>query len=518
MKPALAIFRKDVRHLWPRIAVVLAVELLIGWLSFSQPAGLGSVRYPLGLVELLAWWYLIASAIHEEAVPGDRQYWLTRPFSKRDLLTSKLIFLLAFTCLPLFLAQVASLLLRGTSPFAYLPDILASQLFFLATTVLPAAALASISAGLVEFVGIALAAWLWSYGLAWMVGWRFRVDYDWGGLNWFRPTLVAALTLAAAAAILLLQYLRQRTWLFRGIVAAVLVITTFLTYMPGWHTAFQLQEGLSPRRVPATAAIISFDPARDTRAPTLIPERWTLLWPNTIPIPIPVRVTGIPPGMALHSDRVAATIGTPNGQRWSSGWDSLNALVRLVGTIHAYNRQGPVFAETEERVLAGEGEYWLYLLVDRSFYRRTRSGPMRLHARLALTLLSPLQTTPLTVRDGPQAVSNDGFCLVQWHNRLLETNCLWPGRLPASLHLHLRPGRIFHPPGQAYAYLTIADEEADRIVSYAPFPTSGGLWQLNSDWHSAEARPLGADLVTRKAVAHFERDLDIPDLRGWTNR
>jgi hypothetical protein len=169
-------------------------------------------------------------------------------------------------------------------------------------------------------------------------------------------------------------------------------------------------------------------------------------------------------------------------------------------------------------VLAGDGEYWLYLLVDRSFYRRTRSGPMRLHARLALTLLSPLQTTPLTVRDGPQAVSNDGFCLVQWHNRLLETNCLWPGRLPASLHLHLRPGRIFHPPGQAYVYLTTADEEADRIVSYAPFPTSGGLWQLNSDWHSAEARPLGADLVTRKAVAHFERDLDIPDLRGWTNR
>ncbi len=55
MKHALAIFRKDVRHLWPRIAVVLAVELLIGWLSFSPPAGLDEVPYPPRLIELLAW-------------------------------------------------------------------------------------------------------------------------------------------------------------------------------------------------------------------------------------------------------------------------------------------------------------------------------------------------------------------------------------------------------------------------------------------------------------------------------
>jgi hypothetical protein len=516
MKPALAIFRKDVRHLWPRIAVVLAVELLIGWLSFSQPAGLGSVRYPLGLVELLAWWYLIASAIHEEAVPGDRQYWLTRPFSKRDLLAAKLIFLLAFTCLPLFLGQVASLLLRGASPFAYLPDILVSQLFFLGTTVLPGAALASISAGLVEFVGTALAAWLWSYGLAWLVGgigWRFRADYNWGALYWFESTLDAALMLVAGAGIVLLQYLRQRTWISRGIVAATLALSAFLTFMPGWHTAFQVQERMGGEGVPSTAASISFDPARDPRTWILRPNRWALFRPEAIAIPIAVRITGIPPGMALYSDRADVTIATPKGERWKSGWDSMNALVRLADWInhHSYDSSDP-----EERVLAGDGEYWMYLMVDRSFYERVRSGPMHVHAHLALTLLSPSQTTPLTVHDGPQAVPDDGFCLVQWRNRLLEADCLWPGRLPACLHVHLKSGHEIHEPGQAY--LTITNQEVDRINSYAPFPTWGGLWQLNSDWHSAEARPLGADLVTRKAVAHFERDLDIPDLRGWTNR
>jgi len=89
-----------------------------------------------GLPTLLAWWYLIAAVIHEEALPGNRQYWLTRPFSRRDLLAAKAIFILVFICLPDFCTEVAVLLLRGKSPLGYLPDILVSQLFGLAKVIL----------------------------------------------------------------------------------------------------------------------------------------------------------------------------------------------------------------------------------------------------------------------------------------------------------------------------------------------------------------------------------------------
>ena len=197
-------------------------------------------------------------------------------------------------------------------------------------------------------------------------------------------------------------------------------------------------------------------------------------------------------------------MGTAKGERWRSGWDSMNALVRPDLTIHLYGLPDP-----EERVLAGDGEYWMYLTVDRSFYQQVRSGSMRVHARLALTLLSPQQTTLLTLRDGPQAVPDGGFCLVRAGRRFLETNCQWPGRLPACLHVHLRTGlRNPAEPGH----------EVDRIDSYAPFPIWGGLWQSDSLYLNANAPPFGADLVTRNAVAHFERELDIPDLREWTNR
>lgn len=82
MKRILGIFFKDVRRLWPRIAIVLVVELLIGWVWLAAPRGVANAWPALSLLEGLAWWYLIASVIHEEAVPGDRQYWLTRPFSR----------------------------------------------------------------------------------------------------------------------------------------------------------------------------------------------------------------------------------------------------------------------------------------------------------------------------------------------------------------------------------------------------------------------------------------------------
>jgi hypothetical protein len=501
MKPISQIFRKDVRHLWPRIAIVLAVELLIGWVSFATPPGLGNARPALSLLEGMAWWYLIASAIHEEAVPGNRQYWLTRPFARRDLLAAKLIFILAFTCLPLFLGQVASLMLRGTSPLAYLQEILVCQLFFLASAALPIAALASVTAGLVEFAGIWLAA-LAGYGviISEVVA-HAQNDFNWGGLEWCRSTVLAALALAAAAAILLLQYFRRRTWLSYCILAAAVLASALLRLAPGWRTAFALQTRLSEQHVTASVARIAFDPARDPRtAPGT-----TTMWgrgQNVSGVWIPVRVTGIPAGMALYSDRATATVGTPDGKTWTSDWDSMNKLSRVLAGTHV---------RTDERFLPSDGEYWLYLNIDRPFYRRTRSDAIHLHARVAVTLLSPERITPLALREGAQAIPNDGFCWVTRRERLLAADCLWPATAPARLEFRPRwrdanSGRDGEPG------VTIGDPAG----SYAPYPTSGDLWQWSLHGVIADAPPAAIDLATRRALAHFERDLDIPDLREWT--
>ncbi len=501
MKRILGIFFKDVRRLWPRIAIVLVVELLIGWVWLAAPRGVANAWPALSLLEGLAWWYLIASVIHEEAVPGDRQYWLTRPFSRWDLLAAKLIFILAFLSLPLFLGQVASLLLRGVSPLAYLADLLVCQLFYLASAALPVAAWASVTAGLVEFVAVSLAAWV-AYGvIISQAASHAQNDFHWGGLEWFRDTEGAALTLAAAGAVLALQYFRRRTWFSRGILAAAVLTSALLKWAPGWPSAFELQTLLG-RPVAGSVARMAFEPARDPR--TWLPIKTVWAGQDVDALAIPVQVAGIPGGLTLFSDRAGATIETPGGERWSSDWDYLNALVRVVGSAHV--------AWHVERLLPGDGEYWLYLNIERSFYRKVKLRPMHLHARVALTLLSPERTTPLALRQGAQAAPNDGFCWVTSSRQMLLTDCSWPVRTPARVlvRVRLRNGgsRQYGEPAMW----------GDSPGSYGAFPTSGGLWQRTVLSGMTDSPPAAVDLVTMEAVAHFERELDIPDLREWTNR
>jgi hypothetical protein len=497
MKPALRIFRKDVRHLWPRIAIVLALGLLVGAVSHLRPPGpsegAGAI---LGGIMLLASWYLIACVVHQEAIPGNRQYWLTRPISRRDLLAAKLIFLLVFVCLPGLLVSAADLAVHGKQPLAYLPGLLAGGVSTLAW-VLPVAALAAITAGLVEFVAAALAAWVaFAVGMFLLMSTRAyspgaQVDYDWGGLVWMRGAAVEALLLTAAAAALLVEYSRRRTWLSRGILAAALVMSPWLLLQPwGWRTAFALESRLSGQPVAGTVARIVFDPARD---PGLLP-RFQRQW-------IPVQVTGIPAGMALYSDRVAVTVETPGGNRWASGWQSQNMLVRLGGTA-------PDVWKKEERLLAGDGGYWLR---PGNFPGRS-SAPMHLHVRVALTLLSPEHITPLAPCKGTQASSQNGFCRVSqdgsfwvtFRRGVIATGSSWPVRTPARLGLRPRPRD--GDAGQPALWW-------DSVGSYCPYPVSGDWRQTGGTF---DPPPADMDLVTREAVAHFERDLDIPNLREWT--
>jgi len=151
-----------------------------------------------------------------------------------------------------------------------------------------------------------------------------------------------------------------------------------------------------------------------------------------------VRVTGIPQGMALYSERATVTVDAPARARWSSGWDSLNALCSPLGRVL------PLMEE--ERLLPGDGEYWLYVNLDGSFYNRIGSGPTHLHARMALTLLSREQISPLTPREGEQAVSNDGFCWITSLGRQPWMACSWPVRMPARFDFRLRSGETNLPP------------------------------------------------------------------------
>lgn len=113
---------------------------------------------PVTLLLPIAWCLLIARVIHAEALPGDRHFWLTHPYSRTGLLLSKAMFILAFINIPLLIAQAMILSLDGFPLSSYLGGLLWNQLMITAVVLLPAATVAALTRNLAQFVPAAVLA------------------------------------------------------------------------------------------------------------------------------------------------------------------------------------------------------------------------------------------------------------------------------------------------------------------------------------------------------------------------
>ena len=316
MPQAQWIFRKDFLRLWGVLAVAVPLEVLGRWADSSLEAA--GLQFLTGFFQYLAQWFLVVSLIHEDAVPGDRQYWLTRPIAWRDLLLAKAAFILLFIHLPCFLTDAVTLVAHGQSVVHFLPSLLACQFFLLAKSVLLPAAIAAVTATLAQFVWHCLALAIGFGTLVSLFSRYARSGFEWGGVEWLRSTAEAALLAAVAVTILLVQYTRRNTRASRCILVAIPLTLVFSFWMPAWHAAFALQARIGPHGADVSAIRVTFDPARD---PHTAPEGGAF-WGNgnqrLTPSVLPVRVTGIPAGMELYSDRATGTLTTSDGRTWNS--------------------------------------------------------------------------------------------------------------------------------------------------------------------------------------------------------
>src|SRR6185437_4308659 len=101
MKQAIHIFLKDLRGLWIQIAILM---LLTGLFAATDIAGAASTGgFPiLRLIAGATVWFLIARTIHQESLSGENQFWLTRPYERRSLLTSKIFMAVFIVVVPFF--------------------------------------------------------------------------------------------------------------------------------------------------------------------------------------------------------------------------------------------------------------------------------------------------------------------------------------------------------------------------------------------------------------------------------
>ncbi len=494
MRQVLAIFRKDVRRQWPRLAGALALTVLTGCVDSPDPAG--GIANLLYLVWTACWVYIGASVIQQESLPGDRQYWLTRPYDWRKLLAAKVLFIILFAALPLIATKAAVLWANGTPPLRYAPAILSRSLAFTGAVGLLAGALAAVTGTLTQFLwGFLALAGLEAAAIA------LGVNYggDWGAVAWIRSAMVEMLIAAAGVAVLLLQYRRRRTFVSRAILSVTALLVASAPFGSVWHGAWRLESTLhqaaGSESLPLT---MSFDSAprpqiRYSEAP---------LFPGLgrEGFYLPIRVSGIPGGSGVLSQRVAVTLQGAGGRRWSSGWRPAGAVIGA-GSL------------ADSRLIRADGPAWQYLDVESAAYQAVKDAPVRLHVSIALMLLSASGTATMQGLSRKTHLSLDGICeaklIPTFSNDLrgargfrnVEAFCAWPQ--PAPERTYVRAASPF------------GSEDSYGLLTAGPgfFSVEQSAWRREAVVLAVRGTDPRFTIESWRTTAYLERGFDVSGIR-----
>jgi hypothetical protein len=225
MAQALHILKKDIRCFRIHILVVIVSAIV------SVRAGLvmvDGVELPAALRGLL--WLtgtlLISMVVHAESIPGNRVYWLTRPYRWKSLLVAKLLFCFLFVSLPPAIVMFVFLELAGFSMSAFLPSLVLWEAMIFLVWVLPVAALSAVTESLAAFfVGLVFIG-ATSAALSALLCCSPN-QYFPPAVAWVPPSIVALVLMCGAVAVLYTQY-RTRTTLKGWLIVGSCVVLTVL--------------------------------------------------------------------------------------------------------------------------------------------------------------------------------------------------------------------------------------------------------------------------------------------------
>ncbi|HZU27053.1 MAG TPA: hypothetical protein VFA04_16115 [Bryobacteraceae bacterium] len=379
------IFKKDVRHLWAEIAVVLmANAAFVFGLVQQTRGGVGAAQgIALTLITYLlpfAWTVLVARAIYGETLVGTRQFWITRPYAWRSLLAAKALFVIVTVSLPKLIADAVVLRAFGFSLAPQVAGLLWAQLLVIAWLALPVAALAAVTTGVVQLIAALSITALAVVALTFVLS-GSNAGAPWLALEWTRSYAMLAVIAVAAIMIIVRQYKRQGTLISRTM-AAVSFLAAFaaVVWLP-WTAAFALQSRLSQRKIDNSALHVDFDSAlRSTTR--VIPAG-----DGSVALDVPLRVGGIPEFLVPRAEGITATIEGPRGHAWRSDRDA-RIYVRSTDT-----------------------NLWFHASLPNAFYQTVRNDTVRIRGLLYFTLYGNGRQVTLPLEDRPHFLITPGVGL-----------------------------------------------------------------------------------------------------------
>jgi hypothetical protein len=466
VKQALHIFRKDVRYLRWELGVAL---LLLAMFVCGQlyPQELGYVRNAIMSYLLLAFWaFLCARLVQAEPIPGDRQFWITRPYEWRSLLGAKMLFIVVCIGVPLLVVDAVVLSVKGFSVAAHLPGLAWALLLITASALMVFCAFATLTRGLTD----------WMFGAIVTVGALYTLDTVarqsfWGGVEWMREYGAAAIVFVAALVVLLGQYSRRRTMTYIVLMAAGLLGSSLYAHYANSAKALELETRFSkPKAEPSSIQIVFRKPPERAapRRDAYHPPRQ-----GVVALAFPIDVSGLSEGEDLVNDQTLIVIQSQDGEVWRSARPDSDALQRLP-----------------------EG-YRLLMRLNRSALEKTKDRTVQISMTLYLTMLRGSATRVLRPGAGAAEVPGIGRCrydLAEAQNWIL---CESPLRQPSNL-----------------LTMQFTAREALQGTSYSPFPANPDslIVPVVSYFHSGSPDFAPVTLTSLEPVAHFRRDLTLSNV------
>lgn len=470
IQQALHIFRKDARHLRFELAatgLLLVILLLTGvqtWEGLQESGGrMPGPAGPLTVLLLISWSLLIARVIQTEALPGDRHFWLTRPYSRAGLVMSKALFIVTFINLPLLVTQAAIVSMDGLPLSSNLAGLFGNQLLLSVVFLLPVAAIAALTRNLAQFlpatvlIGAVLAGPI--------LGRR-----GYGDLEWVPSIFGGVLTIAIAGFILWRQYRLRRSanTALLGVAATAVAIILYAGFPQS--AAFAVQSQLKGSPDGPFALSLGQPAPRDQD--TVSVNRYRQL------VAFPIVVEGANPvDLRIQSAELSLT--------------SLSGVRRRV----------------RARVEVVDEQLQYVVSVDRTFFDAAKDSPVHLEAEVYLTQYGNARSADVPLDGTPVYISGPGQCGVVAGYTRRRFVCRSAFRSPAPF----QSDQVVPWEG----YDALRDTRFPSRLQFLVHPVLSRSYQfVDDDDQLAPASPLRpTSLLVRDPVAYFRYTMDAANVR-----
>lgn len=469
IQQALHIFRKDARHLRYELAatgLLLLILMLTGvqtWEGLQENAGrTPESAAPLTVLLLISWTLLIARVIQTEALPGDRHFWLTRPYDRSSLVLSKLLFIAAFINLPLLLVQAAILWMDGLPVGANLDGLISNQVLLSLVVLLPVAAIAALTRNLAQFLPVVV---LFGAVMAGPV--LDRPGF--GDLEWVPATLGGVLALAISGFILWRQYRLRRSvnTAFLGAVATVVGVIAYAALPQGTAFAIQAQFKGTPD---GPLALRLSQPAAPDDVPDVV-NRYRQL------VALPIVVEGADP-VDLRIQSAVITFKTLSGIR----------------------------RQTRAQVRPVNGELRHTVSLDRTFFDAAKDAPVQMEAEWYLTQYGNARAAEVPLDGTPVYIDGPGQCgvVAGYSQRRFVCRSAFSSPQPFQSAHVARPDQ----------YHERWDHTVGGRIRTLVQPVFARSFQFVEEDQFAPSAPLQpTSLLVREPIAYFRHTLQVPSVR-----